>query len=477
MKVKVLVVLPDHPVVLALRNDGVSIEDLREQLLDLNEQAQTIQAIADAEKRGLTEDEEKNLNSIMAQFDGVVSDIERRERIQAQTSMLSKPQGRVSEPDSPQPQASQRDSDPAARRRAPIVVNEDRGKWGFRSLGDFAMAVKAGARGNQLDPRLIANAPSSYGSEGVGADGGFAVPPDFRKDIQVMIQGEDSLLSMTDTMTSDSNTLVLPVDETTAWQSTGGIQAYWEGEAVQLTQSKPTLQSNTVRLNKLTALVGVTEELLDDASAMDSYLRKKAPEKINFKINDALIAGTGVGMPLGILNAPCTVSIAKETSQPADTIVAQNLMKMWSRCYGPYRRGAAWFYNQDIETQIMAAAIAIKNVAGTENVGGFPVYMPPGGLSSTPYATLFGRPMIPTQACKTLGDKGDIILGDLKQYLTAVKTRGMRQEMSIHLWFDYDIVAFKFVLRVAGQPWISAPISPLNGTNTMSPFIVLDERG
>lgn len=354
-----------------------------------------------------------------------------------------------------------------------VSAIKPREKGDFKSLGDFAMAVKDATRG-RVDPRLIVNAPSTYGSEGVGADGGFAVPPDFRKEIVARVTGEDSLLSMTDNMPTTSNTAILPVDETTPWQSTSGIQAYWEGEGAPVKQSKPELQANIIRLNKLTALVPVSEELFEDVASLEFYLKRKAPEKINFKVNDALVTGTGVGMPLGILNAPCTVSVAKETSQPADTIVAENLMKMWARCYGPCRNNASWFYNQDIETQIMAAAIKIKNVAGTENVGGFPVYMPPGGLSSTPYATLFGRPMIPTQACKTLGDKGDIILGDMKQYFTA--TRDLRQEISIHLWFDHDIVAFKFVLRVAGQPWLSAPISPLNGSNTLSPFVVLDER-
>lgn len=356
-----------------------------------------------------------------------------------------------------------------------VATIKPRKAGNFDSLGDFAMAVKAVARGHR-DPRLISNAPTTYGSEWTGADGGYAVPPDFKEEIITLINGEDSLLSMTDSIPTTSNTLVVPVDESTPWQSTGGIQAYWDGEGAQFTQSKPALQNNTIRLNKLTALVPVTEELYEDAPALGAYLKRKAPEKIKFKLNDAILNGTGVGMPLGILNAPCTVSIAKETGQPADTLVAQNLIDMWARCYGPSRRNAVWLYNQEIETQLMTAAIAVKNVAGTENVGGFPVYMPPGGLSSTPYATLFGRPMIPTQACKTLGDKGDIILGDMKQYLTGVKVPQIRQQVSIHLWFDYDIVAFKFVMRVAGQPWLSAPISPLNGTNTLSPFVVLDER-
>jgi HK97 family phage major capsid protein len=87
-----------------------------------------------------------------------------------------------------------------------------------------------------------------------------------------------------------------------------------------------------------------------------------------------------------------------------------------------------------------------------------------------------GRPIIPTQACQTLGDKGDIIFADLSQYMTAVKTGGLRTDVSIHLWFDYDTLAYRFILRIAGQPWWSSSISPKNGSNTLSPFVTLDER-
>jgi Phage capsid family. len=57
------------------------------------------------------------------------------------------------------------------------------------------------------------------------------------------------------------------------------VQAYWDGEGLAATQSKPQLQERTIKLNKLRALVPVTEEILEDASAMDSYLRRKRPRR------------------------------------------------------------------------------------------------------------------------------------------------------------------------------------------------------
>lgn len=447
------------------------VRELQDKMLELNERSQVIQATADAENRALTEDEEKEIEGIFAQFEGIEAEIERRQIIAAQTSKLMQSTGRKAEPQ--QPMASQQPAEqhPRTARRPQITIVEDRGKWGWKNFGEYAQAVKSGAgKGGHIDPRLVMNAPTTYSSEGVGADGGFAVPPDFRTEIWQKVNGEDSLFAMTDQNPTGKNTMVIPADETTPWDSTGGIQAYFESEAGQMTQSKIALKDKTIRLNKLTALVPVTEELMEDAPGLDAYLRKKVGEKFDFKLNLKIVQGTGAGEPLGILNAPSLVSVAKVDSQTADTFLAENAMSMWSRMYAPCRRNAVWLINQDIEPQLHSMYKAV----GT--AGGELVYMPPNGLSGSPYSTLFGRPVIPTQACETLGDKGDIILVDLKQYMTAFKTGGIKTDVSMHLWFDYDVLAYRFILRVAGQPHWASYITPRDSSNYLSWAVTLDER-
>ncbi len=461
------------------------IKELKDELLNLNERAQVIQATADAEHRPLTEDEQKELDGIFAKFDSIEDEIARREVIASQTAKLAQTQGRKAEPQAPEPQASAQDPaavQPRTSPRRPVIqiVDDKRGKWGFPNLGEFALSVRAASRqGGTIDPRLVMNAPTTYSSEGQGADGGYAVPPDFRTDIWSKVTGEDSLFSRTDQNPTSKNSIVLPADETTPWDASGGIQAYFEQEAGQLTQSKVALKEKQIRLNKLTALIPVTEELFEDAPGLDAYLRKKVAEKFDFKLNLKIVQGTGAGEPLGILNAASLVSVAKETSpaQGADTLIAENIIKMWSRLYAPCRRNAVWLVNQDIEPQLHQMVIRITNAAGNEYVGGVPVYIPANGLSDSPYSTLMGRPVIPTQACETLGDKGDIILVDLKQYLTAYKTGGLRSDVSMHLWFDYDVLAYRFILRIAGQPWWAAYITPRDSSNYLSWAVTLDERG
>jgi HK97 family phage major capsid protein len=73
-----------------------------------------------------------------------------------------------------------------------------------------------------------------------------------------------------------------------------------------------------------------------------------------FMTEDAIVEGTGAGQPLGILNSPALISVAKETGQAAATIVKENVDKMWSRMWARARKNAIWLINQDIEPQLLA---------------------------------------------------------------------------------------------------------------------------
>jgi HK97 family phage major capsid protein len=310
----------------------------------------------------------------------------------------------------------------------------------------------------------MAAAASTFGNESSGTDGGFAVPPDFREAIFEKAFGEDSLISRTDQQPVSGNSLTFPTDMSTPWGS-GGITTFWTGEAAAVTQSKPISENVNIRLHKLSCLVPVTDELMDDAPAMGSYVSRKAAEKIDFRISDAIAHGTGVGQPLGFMNSAALITQAAEGSQVADTIVAGNVVNMLSRLPVQSRRTAVWLIHPDAEPQLPLMTIANQ-----------PVYLPPGGLSQSPFGTLLGRPVIPHQVCQTVGDLGDIMLVDLSQYLIALKAGGIKAQSSIHLWFDQGITAFRFDLRIAGQPWWSGTTASKNGSHTMSPFVSLAAR-
>ena len=76
---------------------------------------------------------------------------------------------------------------------------------------------------------------------------------------------------------------------------------------------------------------------------------------------------------------------------------------------------------------------------------GSAVFLPSGGVSSQPYASLFGRPLIPVEYCQTLGTEGDLILTDLSQYLLATKGN-IQTDFSIHFRFVYSESVFRILV-------------------------------
>ncbi|HZZ80408.1 MAG TPA: phage major capsid protein [Gemmataceae bacterium] len=346
---------------------------------------------------------------------------------------------------------------------------------GFKNFGDFAHAVRSACQpGRRPDDRLALMAKAASGmGEDTGSAGGFLVPTEFVQSILERLYASRNLLGMTDSYTVSSNVIAFPRSAETSrangsrW---GGVRAYWHDEGDQTTTTAPTFGRMQLTLHKLFVMINATDELLGDAAgvALEQYLFRIASEEINFVASDAILNGNGAGQPLGILNSAPLIAVAAESGQNPDTVVTANILNMWSRMWAPCRQNAVWLIHQDVEPQLQQMTIG---TGGAQLV----VYVPPGGLSAQPYGTLMGRPVIPVEWCATLGAQGDIVLADLRHYVTA--TRGVIDSMmSIHLRFDYDESVFRFIFRLDGQPWWSAPLTPYQGINTQSCFVTLAAR-
>ncbi len=347
-------------------------------------------------------------------------------------------------------------------------------KGGFDTFGGFAIAVKDYHPGN--DKRLDAIAEKAAGSgglvEGIDADGGFTVPEEFRNELLTKTHETAAVVSRCRQISMSTPAVRIPtINETSRADGSraGGVRAYRRAELGSHTQSKPTFGQVRLELENLYVFVYASQDLLADSAAMGSLIGTLASSELAFKMDDEVLNGTGSAQPLGILNAPCLVTVAKETGQAADTIVSENIMKMWARAYGPGRGNSVWLISQDLEPQLDQLYIAV----GT---GGIPIYMPANGLSGSPYGTLKGRPVIPCESCDNLGDVGDIILSDFNQYLYGSHVSGMRADTSMHLKFDFDQMSFRFAMRTDGQPWWSSALTPKNAGDTLSPFVTLAER-
>jgi len=362
--------------------------------------------------------------------------------------------------------------------RTPVNTEDERKRQEkrdkFASNGEFYQAVmRAGVPGGSVDPRLSTRAATGL-AEGIPSDGGFLVDQEMAAGIMKNVWTDGPILPLINKITLSGNKNGIKMnglDESSRADGSraGGIRAYWKAEAALKTASKPTFRQIDLSLNKLIGLCYATDELLDDAQALAQTIDAGFRDEIDFKLVDAIINGTGAGQPLGILNSGCMVSITKETGQDADTIVYDNVLKMWSRLMASSRPSSVFIINQDCEPQLHQMSLAI----GT---GGAPVYLPQGGISGSPYSTLFGRPVIPVEQCPTLGDTGDIMLCDFSKYI-AIDKGGIQADVSMHVQFIYDESVFRFVYRFDGQPMLASAITPFSGSsNTLSHFVKLNER-
>lgn len=393
-------------------------------------------------KASITDAEATEFNATHSEYVALKNTIEAREKIEAIKG------------------ASNRQTSPIAA--APVAAPVAKRKEGFQSVGEFLNAVKAASHG-EIDPRFS----NAINSTRVGEDGGFLVPEEMINEVQKKLESGESLFAKTRQFKISGNTLSLPVDESAPWNN--GVNVYWTAEGQTIAGSKPKIPGiASWKLNKLAALVPVTDELLDDAVGMESYIMNAAPEAIMHAVNSAILTGTGVGKPSGILNSGFKYKVLKESGQAADTIVAKNVIKMYSRLIPSSLPRAAWYVN--------AACVEQLRLMKDDN-DNF-IYIAPGNqLNQGPYATLLGLPVIPmVGSMKALGDEGDIILADLSYYYSVLKTSGMKQAISTHLYFDKDQVAYKFTFRIDGKAPFSTPVETENGAYKMSAIVTLEDR-
>lgn len=457
------IVAPDHAGY-ALMATAVAAPSAAKQLKALRDEAGTIrtrtlelnQKVAD--KQPLTDPEREELTRLRARA------------AEVKDALAIAEEANEAERNAPDP--TETDDEPQSPR---LQIGEDRAtKKPWTCLGEMLMAVRhastPGAR--QLDPRLFKAAATGMGTD-VPSDGGFLVQKDTASGLIEKAYSLGQITSRVFRLPISENadgTKINAIDETSRATGSrfGGVRAYWVGQGDEITSSKPKFSQIELNLQKIAALLYATDEMVKDVAVLNAIATRVVPMEINFAVEDSFVAGTGAGQPLGVLNANCKVKVTKETGQTADTVNYKNIKKMWARMWAPSRASAAWFINQDVEVQLFSLVEEI----GT---GGAPVYLPANGASDKPYATLFGRPVVPVEYCKTVGDEGDIILADWSQYV-AIDKGGIESAVSMHVRFVYDEQTFRFVYRVDGEPMWKSALTPLNGTNTLSPFVTLEAR-
>lgn len=341
---------------------------------------------------------------------------------------------------------------------------------GFKTPREYIGAViEASRRPNSVDPRLrpLATAGSDEHSTFSDPHGGYFVPEAMQPEtlrVDPEVDPTDSRVRRIP-MSAPTVSFRARVDKDHSTSVSGGLTVSRRDESGTGTASRMKHEKVTLKANSQFGVAYETEELLQDSPVSFAALIEAGfADEFASATFDERINGTGVGEYLGILNAPCTIVVSKEGGQAADTIVGANIKKMRSRAWR-YSNGI-WLANHDTQDQLTEAHLTLTN----DDVKLFA----PGNGTDRP-DTLYGRPIFFTEYVKTVGDKGDLILADFSQYLEG-EYQALGNEQSMHVRFLQHERTFKFFRRNDGQPWWRSALTPKNGANTLSPFVVLAAR-
>lgn len=418
-------------------------KQIRARLAAIKEQLDGIVAVDGA----YTQEQLDTITKLNEEFEGLSTQLDAAEKVEAMKAKASASTGRKTQTDNPSAVVQ-------------ITRHENERFGGFKSSGAFLTAVRDAAKGR------VADQFKSAAYEKNGEDGGFLVPEDIATEIVTKLNSsDDSLWAKATTYPVGGNSLSFPVDEAQPWNS--GVQAYWVDEGDTIPGTKPKFRDVDFKLKKLGALVVCTDELLADAVALEGYIKRSAPAAINNKVNGAIISGDGIGKPNGIIGSGFTYQVAKESGQSADTIVAKNIINMYSRMIPTARAGAVWLINAGCEPQLLQMK---------DDLGNF-IYLAAGSqMNNSPYALLMGRPVIPMMASMpALGDAGDILFANMSYY-HGISKGGVKSAESIHAYFDTEKTAYRFTMRLDGRVPFKAPVTTEFGSYDMSAFIKLEAR-
>lgn len=345
----------------------------------------------------------------------------------------------------------------------------------FASWPDFLTAVwKANSRNPvpRVDSRLLWFADRKDGDQvvkamsgEVGGDGGFLIPPDFQATLMGALPAGSVMRAGATIWPMGTRTVTVPaLDQESlaaadqpAWF--GGLSFSWGGEGGEKPESQAKFREITLQAKKLIGYTVSSDELIaDSAISLGAFLSGPLGfvGGVRFFEDYSFLRGTGVTRPLGVLNAPVTLTIPRAT---AGTITYVDLIRMMSRSLS--LAGSVWIITQQ----------ALATLPLMEGPSGNPRYLWGSAEAGIP-TSLLGLPVLWTEKLPAVGVRGDIILANRSYYIIGDRQATTIETTQYDRW-RHDQTSWRVVHRVDGAPWLDAPIPLLDGVTTVSPFVVL----
>jgi HK97 family phage major capsid protein len=352
------------------------------------------------DKGVLSAEDDATYNNMEKELDALTTEIKRMERRDAIEAELNKP---VGSPLTGKPEKQE----PEKVGRASNAYKEDFDRH---------------LRGKTLLHNVL--------SEGTDADGGYLVPEEFERQIVKTLDEANVIRSLAKVITTNSERKI-PV---AASHST----AQWTLENGAYTESNPTFGQKQIDAYKLTDLIRVSQELLQDSAFdLESYIADEFARAFGIAEEQAFCVGTGTNQPTGIFTANGgTVGV---TAAATTAITADELISLVYALKSPYRRNAKFLMND----ATVAAIRKLKDLNGA--------YMwQPSVQAGQPDRLLgyeiYTSPYVPTLAAGALA----VAFGDFQNYWIADRAGRTVQRLN-ELYATNGQVGYVATERVDGK--------------------------
>jgi HK97 family phage major capsid protein len=308
-------------------------------------------------------------------------------------------------------------------------------------------------------------------AEGSGTTGGYTVPPEYANDLLLVDPEDTALVGRTDDYVLTGRELRMPMLNMTGTLSAGqsnffgGMVGQWTAEAATRVESEPSFKEIELVANEFSGYALASRNLLfDNKVALEQRLTRLFREMIAWYRDFAYIQGDGVGKPRGILNAPATLTVARDT---ASHIKYADICTMLGKFLPQSWKSGMWLLTQSALTDMLQLADTNGQLVIQPY---FSSTMGPAGVK--PVMQMLGIPVKVTEKLPALGTAGDLMLVDPKQYFTATRS-DVEIAASDQYRFINNQIAYRYIFRGDGQPWLDGPITLQDQSTKISPFVKL----
>ena len=261
--------------------------------------------------------------------------------------------------------------------------------------------------------------------------GGYLLPSEFHDKIISELQSENVLRQICNVIQTENDRKIAILSNSAT--------ADFIQEGAEINLSSESFTQKTLGAYKLACGVSCTNELLQDSFYdVESHLAQEFSKSIAAKEEDALLNGSGVNEPLGLIQILSLNSGTMTKTTSGNSISADDLISLCYSLKRPYRKNACWLMSDNTLAEVRKLKNSVQD------------YLFSPSLEEKTPDRLLGYPVYSSEFMPNIaGGSIPIIFGDFTRFIV-----GQRGEIFFKPLFELhalrDLSTFLMIERVDG---------------------------